>query len=92
MRAFPEIAAAYLHGSAARARPDFHLEVRDLEDLPLVVRGRVLTEGALIGSNDESRRVSFETRTRLQYFDFLPYHTKDVTEGLVALRRKHLGG
>lgn len=47
-------------------------EVRVVNHLPLVVRGRILTEGELIYSIDENKRVEFETRVRKAYFDFLP--------------------
>ena len=129
LSARPEIAAAYLYGSAARDRvtplsdvdvgllfaesveprtrrriasevasemarshPGESVDVRDLEDLPLVVQGHVLSEAALAGSNDERRRVSFEVAIRQRYFDFLPFHRADVSGGLQALRRKLRSG
>ncbi|MGH7564963.1 MAG: type VII toxin-antitoxin system MntA family adenylyltransferase antitoxin [Gemmatimonadota bacterium] len=124
----PEIAAAYIYGSAARGeatplsdvdmallfvedlsqrtRRDLlgqiagdlvrqgvgpRLDVRDFEDLPLTVKGRVLAEGALVQSNDDVRRVRFETFVRMQYFDFLPFHRRDIEEGLHSLRRRFGG-
>lgn len=39
---------------------------------PLRLRGRVLEEGRLLYSADEPGRVTFEVRTRSEYFDFLP--------------------
>lgn len=65
------------------------VDVRDLEALPLAVQGRVLTEGMLVASRDEVRRVRFETLTRCRYFDFLPFQSRDVTEGLRALRERY---
>jgi hypothetical protein len=50
--------------------PDVDLVV--LDEATLELRGRVLQEGRLIFSSDESRRVAFEVRTRSEYFDFLP--------------------
>jgi hypothetical protein len=47
-------------------------DVRDLAALPLVLRGRMVTEGALLFSRDEEGRVAFEVATRNEYFDFLP--------------------
>ena len=47
-------------------------DVRDLAVLPLVLRGRVVTEGALLFSRDEEGRVAFEVATRNEFFDFLP--------------------
>lgn len=53
--------------------------------LPLVVRGRVVTTGALLYDGDPVRRVEFETSTRRLYFDFLPLVERDAREGLRAL-------
>jgi predicted nucleotidyltransferase len=47
-------------------------DVRDLAAMPLILRGRVVTEGALIFSRDEEGRVAFEVAARNEYFDFLP--------------------
>jgi hypothetical protein len=65
--------------------------VRDIEELPLVVQGRILTEGRLVRSSDDVRRVRFETAVRMLYFDFLPFHARDVEEGLRSLRRRFGG-
>lgn len=54
------------------------------DDLPLSVRGRMVTEGLLIYERDASRRVEFETDTRRLYFDFLPLLERDAREGLRA--------
>ncbi len=47
-------------------------EVRILNHLPLVIKGSIVTEGELIYSRAEERRIEFETQVRLAYFDFLP--------------------
>ncbi|HEU0129111.1 MAG TPA: nucleotidyltransferase domain-containing protein [Pseudonocardiaceae bacterium] len=47
-------------------------DLLDLQRASLVLRGRVLQEGRLLYSADESGRVAFEVRTRSEYFDFLP--------------------
>jgi predicted nucleotidyltransferase len=47
-------------------------EVRVLNHLPLVVKGRILADGELIYSRDENKRIEFETQVRKAYFDFLP--------------------
>jgi hypothetical protein len=47
-------------------------EVRVLNHLPLVVKGRILGEGKLIFSRAEDKRIEFETQVRKAYFDFLP--------------------
>lgn len=50
-----------------------NVDVRLLNSAPLAARGRILTEGRLLYSADESARVDFEVRTRSLYFDFLPH-------------------
>ena len=47
-------------------------EVRIINNLPLVVIGKMITEGTLIYSINENIRVDFETSVRSAYFDFLP--------------------
>jgi hypothetical protein len=47
-------------------------EVRIVNSLPLVMKGRIITSGLLIFSRNETIRVGFETSVRRAYFDFLP--------------------
>jgi len=47
-------------------------DVRSIDNAPLTVQGRVLTEGILLYSRDEDFRVQYEVYTRKLYFDFLP--------------------
>lgn len=84
--------AADVAGRVVRSRAGLPVDVWDLEDLALVIQGRVMAEGRLLTSNDDVRRVRFEVAVRQRYFDFLPFHRADVREGLRALRRKHSGG
>lgn len=57
-------------------------DVRAINRLPLIVRGKILTEGQLVYSADEEKRVEFEVITRKLYFDFLPvinqYHDEYI--------------
>ncbi len=48
------------------------VDVRVINEAPLVVRGRVVQEGILLYERDHLRRVVFEVQTRKQYFDFAP--------------------
>ncbi len=48
------------------------LDVRILDRAPLMARGKVLTEGRLLYSGDESARVRLERDTRIRYLDYLP--------------------
>ena len=82
---------AQIAGDLARHGVGPRFDVRDFEDLPLTVQGRVLAEGALVRSNDNVRRVRFETFVRMRYFDFLPFHRRDIEEGLHSLRRRFGG-
>jgi len=47
-------------------------DVRVIDNLPLVLKGKIITEGFLIYSRNETLRVNFETSVRIAYFDFLP--------------------
>ena len=47
-------------------------EVRIINNLPLVIKGQIISDGFLIYSANEVERVDFETRVRSAYFDFLP--------------------
>jgi uncharacterized protein len=47
-------------------------DVRVINHLPLVVKGKILTEGELIYSMADDQRIEFETQVRRLYFDFLP--------------------
>lgn len=78
---FAERVAARIGTSLGTAiEIDAHLA----RDLPLAVRGRVVTEGVLLYERDPARRVAFETSTRRHYFDFLPLIRREAREGLGA--------
>ena len=47
-------------------------EVRVVNHLPLIVKGRILGDGVLIYSRCEDKRIEYETQVRKAYFDFLP--------------------
>jgi len=47
-------------------------DVRVINDAPLELRGEVVTQGRLLYARNEERRIEFETRTRVEYFDFQP--------------------
>jgi len=62
-------------------------EVRVLNHLPLVVKGRILGEAELIYSRAEDNRIEFETKIRKAYFDFLP----TIRQYQKAYRERALG-
>lgn len=47
-------------------------EVRIMNDLPLVIKGQIFTQGILIYSKNDDLRSDVESFTRRTYFDFLP--------------------
>lgn len=77
------VASALVH-ELGDVRPD----VRDVEALPLAVRGVVATRGRLAASIDDVRRVRFEAETRQRYLDFLPFRQATVRPALDALRAR----
>lgn len=51
----------------------FPVDIVILNEAPLPLRFRVVSEGRLLVSKDEGLRTEFEARTRVQFFDFLPH-------------------
>ncbi len=47
-------------------------DVRIINEAPLSVQGRVVTEGCLLYAKDDDLRVAYEVHTRKRYFDFQP--------------------
>jgi uncharacterized protein len=120
----PEVAAAYLYGSAAAGRATAlsdvdvavipcadlaserrgallreltvalersysgaRFDVRFLDELPLSIAGRVVTEGRRVSDRDPARRVAAEVRTRMAYHDFLIFEREGMRAALKGLRR-----
>lgn len=49
-------------------------DVRVINDAPLVLQGKVVTQGRLVYARDADDHVDYVVRTRLLYFDYLPTH------------------
>jgi hypothetical protein len=49
------------------------VDVRAINEAPLMARGRILQQGILLYEGDHKRRVAFEVATRKCYFDFAPF-------------------
>lgn len=49
------------------------VDVRAINEAPLMARGRILEQGILFYEQDHKRRVAFEVATRKRYFDFAPF-------------------
>jgi predicted nucleotidyltransferase len=48
------------------------MDVRAINDAPLMVQGRIVQQGRLVYERDHRHRVNFEVLTRKRYFDFAP--------------------
>lgn len=48
------------------------IDVRIINDAPIMVQGKVVQTGVRIYERDRSRRVAYEVLARKKYFDFLP--------------------
>jgi hypothetical protein len=67
-------------------------DVRIINDAPLILRGKVVTEGVLLYARDEAQRIAFETHTRMRYFDYLPIHRMMQRQFFDTLRKRGLHG
>ena len=65
-------------------------DVRIINDAPLVLQGRVVCDGVLLYARDEADRIAYETRTRDEYFDFLPFHRRLQEAFLKNVRERGL--
>ena len=66
------------------------LDVRAINEAPLMVRGKVVQEGIRLYERDRARRVAFEVGTRKQYFDFAPVARHLQAAFLDKVRREGL--
>ena len=75
-----------------RRCPGFRFEVRFLDELPVALRGRVVSEGIRVVDRNSDLRVRAEVRARMDYFDFLVFERAGAQMGLEGLREKLSGG
>jgi len=68
------------------------IDVRAINEAPLLVKGRVVQEGVLIYEGDHDRRVAFEVATRKRYFDFAPMAERLQAAFLEHIHRRGLLG
>jgi len=66
------------------------LDVRAINQAPLMVRGKVVQEGTRLYERDRARRVAFEVQTRKRYFDFAPVARRLQAAFLDKVRREGL--
>lgn len=50
-----------------------NVDVRSINNMPLIMKGNIVSEGILLYSRNDPFRVEFETNVRKFYFDFKPY-------------------
>jgi predicted nucleotidyltransferase len=67
-------------------------ELRVINGAPILIRGQIVTEGLLLYCRDEDARVEFETRTRSEYFDFLPVAERLAKSHLKQIHLRGLNG
>jgi predicted nucleotidyltransferase len=67
-------------------------DVRTINDAPIMVKGEVVTNGILLYRGNNDARIEFETRTRSEYFDFLPIATSLRKDRFKRLRQRGLNG
>lgn len=51
-----------------------NIDVRILNEAPIIFCGRVVLDGRLIYARSEIERVNYEVLTRQKYYDYLPIH------------------
>lgn len=66
------------------------VDVRAINQAPLMVQGRIVQEGVLLYERDRARRVAFEVATRKRYFDFAPAARRLRDAFLQRVHRKGL--
>lgn len=67
------------------------VDVRVINEAPLMVKGQVVTYGVLLYARDQASRVDFETNTRMAYFDFLPVAQMMQQAFFQRLKEKGIG-
>ncbi len=66
------------------------VDVRAINDAPLMVQGRIVQQGKLVYERDHAHRVHFEVMTRKLYFDFAPVARRLQNAFLERVRKKGL--
>lgn len=68
------------------------VDVRVINSAPLLLRGEVVIYGRPLFARDENERIDFETRIRMEYFDFLPAARFHQSAFFENLRQRGLSG
>jgi predicted nucleotidyltransferase len=67
------------------------IDVRTLNDAPLMVQGQIIQKGVRLYERDRQRRIAFEVATRKRYFDFAPIAQRLRDAFLEHVRQRGLG-
>ena len=67
-----------------------NMDVRAINDAPLMVQGSIIQEGTLLYSRDKERRITFEILIRKKYFDYRPTATRMQQAFLEHIHQKGL--
>lgn len=67
-----------------------NIDVRAINQAPLMVQGTVVQEGLRLYERDKDRRVAFEVLTRKKYFDYQPTAERMQRAFLDHIQRKGL--
>jgi len=66
------------------------VDVRTINDAPIMVQGPIVQEGLLLYERDKAVRVAFEVLTRKKYFDYRPTAERMQEAFLQTLKRQGL--
>lgn len=81
-----------IQGEIESTREFNDVDVRVINQAPLLVRGHIVQQGVLIYEKDRASRIAFEVTTRKQYFDFAPIAQRLRQAFLEHIRREGIYG
>lgn len=94
LRTGVDLPTLHTQGALANAFSDrlglTEVDIVVLDRAPLELCGRVLTEGRVVWSGDDPRRVRFTVETLSRYFDILPTIREQDRAYLAAVARRGL--
>ncbi|MGC9350268.1 MAG: nucleotidyltransferase domain-containing protein [Anaerolineae bacterium] len=64
------------------------VDVRTINDAPIMVRGNIIQKGIRVYESDHHARVSFEVATLMRYFDYAPAAHRLQRAFLERVRKK----
>ena len=79
-----------IEGEVEEASGISPVDVRVINDAPLLVKGRILQEGIRVYEGDRQKRIAFEVLTLQQYHDFQPF-IRPLQRAFLERRRQIYG-